>query len=545
MATVNNPVKLGLGLLCFLAGLTFELVYGTRGFMPLDHSIVFDGGWRILSGQIPWREFGMPSAATPSFIQSFFFWVGGVNWASYIAHAAVFNGLFCALVFGVLTRLGLAANCAVFYGMASGAILFAPVGVPFPEQHAFFFSTLGLWLFLVGRGTESTKRAWLTLALVPTALALGFFSKQFPSGLAPLLVLALIAAPSQRPKREAVLGLAAGVLVMALLAGCYLVGFGVEASAVKYSLFELPMEVADLRMSFLPPAARMPGHILQTGLGQGLWAAFALHVLFLGGGAYLLAKRPSGWAWATGLFVIAELMLLLDVITIVLANNQDGVGVGWYFLALGIGHAGMASLVERGGLDPRLSKGVGFLLICVLVRDAVAFSGTVNSTRIANDMEFNAEVASEAAAILPASLSALDWTLPDHHRYDAVDFVAVLDYLQQAPGDFFLIGDTSILYGLSGKRSILPTAWYHPGVTLPKKGSPAFREWQRQILTNMQGTDERGEVLRIVEEKAGTWIGNWRLADLPLVKKAVTARFELRVDLGAFVVTELRPTVGD
>ena len=537
---MGSSARYLLGMLCFLGGLTFELAYGTRGFMPLDHSIVFDGGWRILSGQIPFREFGMPSASAPSFIQAVFFWIGGVNWASYIAHAAVFNGLFCMLVFGLLARLGLPLKCATLYGIGSGALLFAPVGVPFPEQHAFFFSTLGLWLFLVARTCKTPRRAYLALAMVPTAMALGFFSKQFPSGLAPLIVLALLAAPSARPKREAVLGLIGGVLVMAILAMAYLVGFDVQASAVKYAMFELPMEVADLRMSFLPSAASMPGHILRVGLSQGLWSVLALHILLVSGGAYLLVKRPKAWAWGAGLFALGELVLLLDVITIVLANNQDGVGAGWFFLALGVGHTGLVVLVQKEVLDVRLGRGVGVLLIAILIRDVVSFSNEVNATRIANDMEFDAELAARSAPLLPDSLSALQWTVPDHHRYEVEDFVRLHDYLKGASGDFFLIGDASVVYGLTGRRSILPTVWYHPGVTLPKKGGTEFRAWQQQILANMQAAEGRDEVLRIVEEKSGTWIGNWTLKDLPLVRKAIAPRILEQVDLGAFLVTELR-----
>ena len=36
--------------------------YGPRGFMPLDHSVVFDGGWRILDGQVPFRDYTTPNA---------------------------------------------------------------------------------------------------------------------------------------------------------------------------------------------------------------------------------------------------------------------------------------------------------------------------------------------------------------------------------------------------------------------------------------------------------------------------------------------------
>ena len=36
----------------FALGVGVNLVFGRRGFMPLDHSIVFDGGWRLLSGRL-------------------------------------------------------------------------------------------------------------------------------------------------------------------------------------------------------------------------------------------------------------------------------------------------------------------------------------------------------------------------------------------------------------------------------------------------------------------------------------------------------------
>jgi hypothetical protein len=47
--------------------------------------------------------------------------------------------------------------------------------------------------------------------------------------------------------------------------------------------------------------------------------------------------------------------------------------------------------------------------------------------------------------------------------------------------------------------------------------------------------------LRIVEERAGTWVGNWSIRDMPLVWKDIKGRILNEVDLGAFRVLELSP----
>jgi hypothetical protein len=530
---------------CFLSGVGLELLFGVRGFMPLDHSIVFDGGWRILNGQIPWREFDLPSAATPSFIQAWFFQLCGVNWAAYIAHAALFNGLFCILVFGFLARLGLDKRWAALYGACSGALLFAPVGVPFPEQHALFFTLLGVWLFQVGRTATSGRRALIALALVPTALLLGFFSKQLPTGLSPLLLVTLLALPGARPRVEALVGMGIGAVLCAGLAGVFLFTTGVEIAGIQHALFDLPMAAADRRMAFLPSTSKMPWHVIQVGLTQGLWSVAALHVIFLTYGGNALFRRRGNWQVVGGLLLLAELVLLIDVVTIVLANNQDGVGVGWIFLALAIGQTGVHQMSESGLRWDRVGSAGSVVILIVLVRDVIHFSATVNATRIANDMVFDAGLAD--ATTLPDSLWPMRWTTPEHHNFPSEDLVAILEYLESAEGDFLLVGDTSILYGLSGHRSVLPSLWYHPGVTLPAPGSLEFSEWQDRILENMKpqlagdGGQPRAEVLRVVEERAGTWVGNWSVKDLPLVWRSIRGRVQDEVNLGAFRILELRP----
>jgi hypothetical protein len=75
--------------------------------LPLDQSIVFDGGWRMLNGQMPFRDFTTPAAIVPSAMQVPFFALFGVTWFALCLHAAVVNGLFCVAVYAFL-RLCLA-----------------------------------------------------------------------------------------------------------------------------------------------------------------------------------------------------------------------------------------------------------------------------------------------------------------------------------------------------------------------------------------------------------------------------------------------------
>ena len=126
----------------FAFGFALNFQVAGRGYMPLDASIVFDGGWRILSGQVPLRDFDTPDAIMPSLLQALAFKGLGVSWTAYCAHAAVVNGLFCVVVFLLLRLLSASTPIAAFYAALSGLALYPPFGVPFREQHAFFFIAL-------------------------------------------------------------------------------------------------------------------------------------------------------------------------------------------------------------------------------------------------------------------------------------------------------------------------------------------------------------------------------------------------------------------
>jgi hypothetical protein len=122
----------------FVLGLALNLFYGRRGFMPIDQGIVFDGAWRLMSGQVPFRDFVAPNGLVPSAMQVPFFQWLGVTWFAFCLHASIINGCFCALAYGLLRLCEATRIEAAFYGAASAFYFYPPNGTPFIDQHAFF-----------------------------------------------------------------------------------------------------------------------------------------------------------------------------------------------------------------------------------------------------------------------------------------------------------------------------------------------------------------------------------------------------------------------
>ena len=72
---------------------TWTLLVGHLGIFALDQSLVFDGGWRIFSGQVPFRDFIMPFPPLTFWLQAAFFKVFGVSWTSQVLSAACCGGI--------------------------------------------------------------------------------------------------------------------------------------------------------------------------------------------------------------------------------------------------------------------------------------------------------------------------------------------------------------------------------------------------------------------------------------------------------------------
>jgi hypothetical protein len=518
-----------LGVIAAGLGLSLSLHYGRIGFMPLDQSIVFDGGWRVLSGQVPFRDFTTPSGAIPILLQALFFKLLGVSWLSYCLHAAIANGLFCAVVYGILRLLGGARLLSFGYGLLSGVVFYPPFGVPYMDQHAFFFGTVAVLLAVAAARVRSLWVQTLCLAGLPLTLLLAYLSKQIPAiFFLPLLALPLWLLPGQRRRTVLLLGASAvtALGVTTLLAGLW----QVEARQVLESFVLLPGAAGEARHKSLTSPGRL---LLALGTASRSWGLLSVawvHLSALGLGIHLLRREPSPEKIVSVLrLLLAEHLLLTCTLFTILTKNEPENSIPCVFLALGLVQISLAgALVEW----PRVACAVATALAITAALDAYGFNARVNRTRLVLGLEDTPPPA--ATPSLPAGLDFLRWREPSFGGYSAEDLSAVVAFLRENPGNFLLVGDASILYGLTGRPSLNPALWFHPRLTIPGRATSGFQDYEQRLIGNLR----RHQVRYVVVEMNGTFMGT-RPAYFPALVDHIQARIKGRRSFGSFDVIEL------
>ena len=91
--TTNGPkiAELAAGAGILILSFYLTATAGARGFYPFDQSIVFDGSYRVASGQIPYRDFLVPFGPVTFWLHAFFFRLLGTTYHAYIIGAGVVN----------------------------------------------------------------------------------------------------------------------------------------------------------------------------------------------------------------------------------------------------------------------------------------------------------------------------------------------------------------------------------------------------------------------------------------------------------------------
>ncbi len=537
-----------------LIGLCAGLHYARLGYMPLDQSIAFDGGWRVLCGQVPLRDYLAPNGFPMHAFQALCFALLGVNWLALCVHAALVNAAACALTHVLLTRAGLRPLSALLFSAATALVFSPPFGTPYMETHAFLFCLAALaaaWSASTGR-TEFERR--LASAALGPLLALAYLDKQIPSVFFLPLCLAFSAfAPSGRWRTLARMGLSLALTALALLAGAWLLG--IEWETADVFLRQLPAEEGARRIDYVPDLASLLRRFEETRAQLGLWSIALIHLVGVPAlvAALAFARRWWGrpeWPWALplGAAALAQLTLLVCLGFIALTSNDKELGVPLVFLALGL----VAAALQSAGraLGPRgepLGRVAVLALAAVAARDAWHFDRTVNATRKVNDIALDADSAELASAALPDALRPLRWATPRLVTYGAGDVRELCAYLREREGGMFLVGDASVLYGLAGKPSVFPSLWFHPGLTFPLPGDPRFEAFEARLLERLERFDVRTVVI-----EPRVWIGYRAppgetpkaryvtLETFPRVARLVSERLASERSFGPIRVLELR-----
>lgn len=550
-----------LSFILLLVGILYCLYYGRIGYMPQDHSTVFDGGWRILSGQVPFHDFTLPNAILPIYLQAFIFKLFGINWFVYCLHAAIFNGLFCVLVFFFLRIFGGTLRLSFFYALLSGVVFYTPFGIPVQDQHAYFFTFLLIFLACLSIRVSRPLLKQLIFISLPVVTVSAFLSKQIPTIFGAALVGAILLVAERRNLIALARSLLAGTLAASLSLWALYHILGIDFELLKVYFFQLPAETGRDRMAWV--ISRNFADTIEYMISHWqLFSPFALvTMLFLGGTLLVCLRfiisgtRPHwkalGRRMEKHLFplFLAQLFLLICFLFVILTNNQRENGVPLIFISLGLTHLSLQGVwgQDRSN-DPTIrslrQRSVLSLMSFILIGSSLwcawNFDRRVNATRMVHDFIYKKKTNEGPQQEKPGALSFLVWGAPKSYRGTPEHFLRIVDFFQRHTGNFYLLGDSSVLYALTGRLSVNPVLWFHPGETLPRAGSPLFPAFQDRLMEALR--KYRVRYIVIEGSRAAPYNFTWskvNLAYFPALDDLVQKKGHELEHFGPFTIIEL------
>jgi len=528
-------------ILIFAFQITFRA--GEKGFFAFDQSIIFDGGYRIFSGQIPYRDFVIPFGPVTFWLQGIIFKIIGVSYASYIFGAAIVNVLVTGGSYYLLQKLFPQQKIVAYLGSILTAVWFyPPFGTPWPEQTAFFFSFAALLSITAGLLNDQLsplkKGALFFISGLLSFIA--FISKQNAGAFfVPLLVVLLFVVNRKSLRNSTIqfiafsLGWIGGLLAF----GLWLVTRSDLALFLRY-FFEIPAAEVS--------SDRLPGSILEilraVLIGEGLapiivlsiFVSFVAILIFIFETISKITPIVEDKARLLSITLVPSLFLYHNIF-LATSNNQPENSIPFIGLIAAISFGLLLSIrnPSKHFLKNRLPifswiKSLSALVMFTLMVTAfwlganIAISRQVHGIFRESTFPYNLTI---------DKLSALKWGEPTRiqKRIPPEDINQLVNYLAEQDENFFIFPDFTIFYGILGVPSPQPLVWFHPGLTYSKIYDPELDAW---IVSDLK----ENQVRIIVIEEYSWFLTEERLDDFPQLKSFITDHFIIDQQIGNFII---------
>lgn len=530
--------------------LTFKA--GERGFFAFDQSIVFDGGYRILSGQIPYKDFIIPVGPMAFWLQAIFFKVLGVNYFSYIFTAAFINVL-STISSVIIIRLLFPSYRLLSYiaGLLTAIWFYPPFGTPWLEQTAFFFSLLAITILLFTQLSQKNYSIINSLLLLLSGCfaCLSILSKQ-NAGLyiLPLYFLLLIAVcfPDLRLISYSCAMFFAGFIASLLVFVLWLwirSDLKIFFQHVIYipsllGVYRFIEEKTDLLRIFLGgPCHYTHLHLLPAGIRFILLFAFAVAIFVVI--LYIRSYKKIGYSWRRQLLacILCIYIILFQYLFIHTTMNQAENGIPFIGIIFAICIALLLHLYNAGlfGIKSIYSKS-RFINKLILVTAASFLFFYVSMLGI--KISLSRKVTEFTNSKFPKNfavdkLKALKWGRPTRAGETDVkeeDIVNLFEYLKAENSNFFVFPNFTLFYGLLNVPSPQPLLWFHKGLTYHVLYNPSLDKW---VVDDLKKNMVK---IIILEDKPA--YNYYLLNDFPQMKSYINDNFVKTKQLGIFNIYE-------
>ncbi len=177
--SLNKKVLLNTSSFLFLITFSFFInqYYGFKGITPLDDFLNYNCGYRILQGDIPFKDYYSVTGALLCSIQSIFYKFFGINWNSFVMHASIFNSFLCGVFYFFLKKFKISNLVTLIFCLSISTLAYPNNGVPGVDHHSWILSLTSLLFFYLAFYEKNNKYIVISALL----LFFAFLVKQVPS----------------------------------------------------------------------------------------------------------------------------------------------------------------------------------------------------------------------------------------------------------------------------------------------------------------------------------------------------------------------------
>ncbi len=460
-----------------LAAYGLSMWGGSLGCFVFDQSIIFDGAWRILCGQIPFKDFISPVGPVPFYMQAAFFKVFGITHFAYRIHAAIINAVVSGLVMLYLSWILPGRRWLwVMAGLLTAIWYYAPLGTPWYSQTSVFFGVLGLGFVLSTRYFKNPfllRSRWAQVVgpafWAAPCMVLSFLTKQNSGAMFLLMPLILFWIPPR--KSDPWVNTAAyifGLLVsVAAVAGS--IHYFASFELFWNHMFALPWSTLFVRLAYKK-------YISKTMLFHVPFTLLVLSFLFWKIIRKIKHIQYSDTGFLAFLF-FGGFLFHLGMITTSTSDafiNIPFIGILFALAFQMIDQWALQSAPDqntRKWLWIRSSQMALVVLFCGLGISMIAsyrLKGHEAGQRL-------------LPPIASGPLKGLRWNEPSS-MITLKNLQDILQFMQATREPVYLTNGFTMLYGMTGHQSIDPFLWYHQGLSFPDSYSAEMESLDRQTL---------------------------------------------------------------
>jgi len=445
--------------------------YSHIGVNPMDNFVLYNGGYRILNGYIPFKDYWLVTGPLLDYLNSFFFITFGISWKSFVLHSSLFNSLIAVLTYFFLLEFRLSKANSFLYSSSFALLMYPIVGTPFVDHHSTIFVILSFYSLILGIKNNS----YFSLFIIPFLLCLGFLSKQTPTGYA-LVVISFIIITfcvfNIKKFKILFFPLLYGFIfsIIFLILFFYLTKIPLDSFWLQYFLYA--KNVGEQRLLTMTIS-------FKSIFFQYKFIYIPLAFLFLSLGATLknFKKKNENFFIIISIISLSLLLIFHQILT----SNQAYI---FFLIPLltAFVHIYYKSVFNKNNI-------LLYLIIGICIFSVTKYHYRFNEQRKFNELE-NIDIRKSVnAGQIHSSLSGLRWITIDYPEKPSEEIEAINDSIDIIRNDnrrkslitsYQFIAPSLLIYDYS------PNQWHHASVSFPIKGQKYYEAYKKFFINNLK-----------------------------------------------------------